>query len=169
MSTETLGTGNGLGPPNSRMPGGRAPSRHCQGICGQQTQHSPQMRRGACSILATHQVWVVSMSRLPHMETGAAGGSASLGRRDRGSAFSRPSSASSANHQMRHLGRPHCPGWGTREGSPGQTGPGTPRSLPATSRTTVHRVWVREEEAGIPGQSVSAGRTRLGEHNSALA
>lgn len=27
------------------------------------------MRRGACSILATHQVWVVSMSRLPHVET----------------------------------------------------------------------------------------------------
>ena len=37
----------GVKTPNSRMPRGRAPSKHCQGICCQQTHHRPQMRRGA--------------------------------------------------------------------------------------------------------------------------
>lgn len=32
-------------------------------------------------------------------------------------------------------------------------------------RSMVHKVWMREEKAGTPGQTVSAGRTRVGEHN----
>lgn len=32
-------------------------------------------------------------------------------------------------------------------------------------RSMVHKVWMREEKAGTPGQTVSVGRTRVGEHN----
>lgn len=32
-------------------------------------------------------------------------------------------------------------------------------------RSMIHRVWVREQKAGTPEQTVSAGRTRMGEPN----
>lgn len=168
MSTETLGIGNGLGPPNSRMPGGRAPSRHCQGICGQQTQQSSDEKRGLLHPGHTPSVGGEHEPSSAHRNWGPLGARPAWEGRTEAQRSAGPHLLLQQPIRCGTWGDPIVQGGECGREVPGQTGPGMPRSLPVMPRSMVHRVWVREEEARIPGQTVSAGRTRLGEHNSAL-